>query len=114
MQSLGFLCIALCGFVVCPGMGLAQPAPARDLVREAMRQRPDDPWPRGQGHVVLATPGSSEDLKAYHEPGGGFSPAFASFGVSIWIGDAQGKLLATSDSLPLENLKQEFIWPKDA
>src|ERR1043166_3594698 len=94
--------------------GNAQPISPRELVLEAMRQRPNDPWPRGQGHVVLAAPGTSEDLKAYHEPGGSFSPAFASFGVSIWIGDEQGRMLSTSDTLPLEKIKQEFIWPKDA
>ena len=78
-----------------------------------MKERPDDPWPRGRGHVVLATPGSPEEFKAYLEPGGSFSPAFSSFGVSIWVGDTKGKLIATSDSIPLEKMEQHFVWPKD-
>ncbi len=85
----------------------------RQLVLDAMKERPDDPWPRGRGHVVLATPGSPEEFKAYLEPGGSFSPAFSSFGVSIWVGDTQGKLIATSDSIPLEKMEQHFVWPKD-
>ena len=85
----------------------------RQLVLDAMKERPGDPWPRGRGHVVLATPGSLEEFKAYLEPGGSFSPAFPSFGVSIWVGDAQGKLIATSDSIALEKLEQRFVWPKD-
>src|SRR6266542_4162361 len=36
---------------------------------QAMLQRPTDPWPRGQGHVLLAVPGCSEAAKGYHEPG---------------------------------------------
>jgi hypothetical protein len=82
----------------------------RQSVREAMVQRPKDPWPRGQGHVVLAVPGSPEDLKAYHEPGGSFSPAFASFGLSFWVASERG-LVATSDSLPLPQIAQRLVWP---
>lgn len=85
------------------------PSP-RQMVFEGMRTRPEDPWPRGRGHVILALPGSTEDFKAYHEPGGSFSPAFASFGVSLWVSDADGRVLATSDSLPLNQLQQRFIW----
>ena len=77
-----------------------------------MAERPNDPWPRGTGHVVLAMPGSREDFKAYHEPGGSFSPAFASFGISLWVGDANGKLIATSDSIPIDELTQKFAWKK--
>ncbi len=87
----------------------AQPS-AREAVLTAMRDRPNDPWPRGRGHVVLALPGSREEDKAYYEPGGGFSPAFATFGVSLWITDAQGNIQATSDSIPLDEVRQTLVW----
>src|SRR6185295_13033090 len=73
-------------------------------VIQAMLQRPNDPWPRGKGHVLLAVPGCSEANKGYHEPGGSFSPGFGSFGVSIWVTDIDGKIVATSDSLPLDEI----------
>ena len=83
---------------------------AREIVLEAMRQRPTDPWPRGRGHVLLAVPGSEEMQKAYHEPGGSFSPVVRSFGLSIWITDSAGHILETSDSIPLAALKQRLLW----
>lgn len=79
----------------------------RQQVEVQMHLRPADPWPRGKGHVVLAYPGTKE--KAYYEPGGSFSPSIGSFGVSIWAIDKKGKLLATSDNIPLRNIRQEFI-----
>ena len=82
----------------------------RRLLQEAITAHPNNPWPRGEGHIVLAIPGATEDFKAYLEPGGSFSPAFASFGVSIWIGDTTGKRLAISDSIPLNELSQKFVW----
>ena len=85
--------------------------PPGHLVQAHMRNRPSDPWPRSTGHVILATPGTREEDKAYHEPGGSFSPAVASFGVSIWIVDEQGTLKATSDSIPLNQIHQQFIYP---
>ena len=75
------------------GTNLDQPLiTPREIVLAAMRQRPADPWPRGLGHVVLAIPGSQQPEKGYHEPGGSFSPAVGSFGVSIWVRAADGKL----------------------
>ncbi|BAY48499.1 hypothetical protein SAMD00079811_61240 [Scytonema sp. HK-05] len=53
-------------------------APGRHQVLRQMQLRPTDQWPRGTGHVVLAAPGSPEIDKAYHEPGGSFSPAVGS------------------------------------
>lgn len=79
-------------------------------VQAQMRARPSDPWPRSQGHVVLATPGSSEQDKAYYEPGGSFSPIAGSFGVSIWIVDPQGNLKTTSDTIPLNQIQQQFAY----
>ncbi|WP_414571529.1 hypothetical protein [Nostoc sp. CCY 9925] len=82
----------------------------RGQVQSQMLRRPSDPWPRSTGHVVLATPGTREEAKAYHEPGGSFSPAVGSFGVSIWLIDAQGNLKATSDSIPLSQIQQQFVY----
>ena len=85
----------------------------RHQVQAQMRLRPTDPWSRGVGHVILAAPGSREIDKAYHEPGGSFSPAVGSFGVSLWLTDDSGNLKATSDSIPLNEIKQQFNWKDD-
>jgi hypothetical protein len=82
-------------------------------VIQAMLQRPDDPWPRGNGHVLLAVPGCSEASKGYHEPGGSFSPSFGSFGISVWITDNDGRLQATSDSIPLDEVHQQLVWQRN-
>jgi len=82
----------------------------RVAVLEAMKQRPTDPWPRGSGHVILAPPGSRGEWKSYVEPGGSLSPTVGSFGLSIWVADAQGRLLTTSDALPLHLVEQSFRW----
>lgn len=81
----------------------------RRVVLTEMRRRPSDPWPRGTGHVVLAIPGSGERDKAYHEPGGGFSPFPGSFGVSIWLVDESGRVVTTSDTLPLSDIRQQLV-----
>lgn len=83
----------------------------RQLLLEAMRARPKDPWPRGTGHVLLGIPGTPEEWKAYQEPGGSFSPAFGSFGVSFRVVDAQGQSITTSDTLPLDQIAQRLVWP---
>lgn len=77
-------------------------------VKGAMIQRPDDPWPRSSGSVVLAVSDTQDDKPFYYEPGGSFSPSVGSFGVSIWITDMHGALLTTSDSIPLNQIRQEF------
>jgi len=82
-------------------------------VIHAMLQRPHDPWPRGKGHVVLAVPGCAEASKGYQEPGGSFSPSFGSFGVSIWVTDTAGKIVATSDNLPFDEIQQHLVWLRD-
>lgn len=83
-------------------------APQRYQVLGQMERRLTDPWPRGQGHVLLATPGSREIDKAYHEPGGSFSPSVGSFGVSLWLADQSG-LKTTSDTMPLNEINQQLI-----
>jgi hypothetical protein len=77
-------------------------------VKAQMKLRSSDPWPRNVGHVVLAEPGSTTENKAFYEPGGSFSPQPGSFGVSIWVVDLQGNLKATSDSIPLSDIQQQF------
>ncbi|MCL5097109.1 MAG: hypothetical protein M1608_06200, partial [Candidatus Omnitrophica bacterium] len=70
-----------------------------------------DPWPRGTGHVILAIPGSRQVDKAYHEPGGSFSPAAGSFGISLWVTDSKGTIQTTSDSIPIDQVRQQLTWP---
>jgi len=82
----------------------------RDIVLSAMQRRPGDFWPRGSGHVLLGLPGSPREQKAYHEPGGGFSPSPGSFGVSVWVRDAGGALIATGDSIAMGDVSQAFAW----
>ncbi|MBD3243667.1 MAG: hypothetical protein GF331_23960, partial [Chitinivibrionales bacterium] len=88
-------------------------APRNHGGREAltqMQQRPADPWPRGRGHIVLGHPGSPDTSKAYHEPGGDFSPAVGSFGVSFWVVDTHGAIRTTSSTLPVELVDQQFVY----
>jgi hypothetical protein len=81
--------------------------PQQQVVQQ-MQLRPRDPWLRNVGHIVLGTPGSRAEDKAYYEPGGSFSPVAGSFGVSIWMVDKNGNLKATSDNIPLDQIKQQF------
>ena len=60
---------------------------------------------------MLAIPGSQQPEKRYHEPGGSFSPAVGSFGVSIWVRDSAGNLKTSSDALPMKQIQQRFCWP---
>lgn len=78
-------------------------------VEAQMKLRPSDPWLRNEGQVILAATGSSVESKAFHEPGGSFSPQLGSFGVSIWVVDSQGNLKATSDSIPLSEVQQRLL-----
>ncbi len=105
-----FFDLALAGAVFSPNLPGAAVPTQREIVLAAMQQRPADPWPRGTGHVVMALPGSPETLKAYHEPGGSFSPAVGSFGVSLWITDKENNIKATSDDIPMDQVKQQWLW----
>ncbi len=82
--------------------------PQRDIVSQAVQKDPNRPWPRGTGHIVLGEPGDPEANRAYHEPGGDFSPQTPSFGVSIWLCDASGHPVVTSQTLPLDAIDQVF------
>ena len=96
----------------CAGGG--QPIRQRDIVLQAMHDRPSDPWLRGTGHVPFGYPGRAENAKAYVEPGGSFSPSVPSFGVSFWITDPSGKIIATSDQIPLDQIHQRYLWPVES
>ncbi len=78
-------------------------------VEAQMRRRPNDPWLRSSGHVILSKPGSSLEHKAFYEPGGSFSPTPGSFGAAVWVVDQQGNVKATSDTLPLSEIQQALI-----
>jgi hypothetical protein len=106
-----FAAMLLCACRAAPLPAGNPPPTQREIVKQAMGRRGDDPWPRGAAHVVLAVPGSEQPEKGYHEPGGSFSPAVGSFGVSIWVRDSAGNLRATSDGLPMKQLRQRFCWP---
>lgn len=82
--------------------------PQRELMTAMMQQDPSRPWPRSVGHVPLAIPGAPEGGTAYHEPGGDFSPQTPSFGVSLWFCDAQGVPVVISQTVPLNEIKQEL------
>ena len=63
-----------------------------------------------RGTLLLSRPGSRDIDKAYYEPGGIISLSVGSFGVSTWITDKQGKVLITSDTIPIESVSQKFDW----
>lgn len=81
----------------------------RQQVQAQMQSRSGDFWSRSAGHIVLAAAGSPAEAKAYHEPGGSFSPQPGSFGVSIWMVDKDGNPKLTSDTLPLNQIQQQLI-----
>lgn len=93
------------------GLGILQ---ERLVLMDSVRQRSDDPWPRWTGHVPLARPGAADVDKGWIEPGGSFSPAFDSFGVSFWAVDAEGGPLETSDSVPLDQTTARYVDPLSA
>ena len=87
---------------------IGKPETERQLLINAIKDSPSLSWPRGEGHVILGNPGSSLEQKAYHEPGGNFSPGFTSFGVSFEFFDAQGAWIASSNSIPMEKIEQRL------
>ena len=111
------------GVLVCAGVNnllqlreaassLVRHGTPRQVVRHEVQSRLRDPWPRGEGHVVLGFPGSPAEAKAYHEPAGSFSPSVGSFGVALWVVDAEGRVRLTSDSVATTGVSQRFVWPE--
>jgi hypothetical protein len=84
-------------------------SPRQDVLNHR-ELRPNDPWSIYNSHAILAIPGSAEGDKSYLEPGGSFSPKVGSFGLSIWLNDAQDALVASSDTLPSSQTQQSFNW----
>lgn len=107
------LASAIASLVALTAIGAAhlawQSASQRAHLLEEMRRRPGDPWPRGEGHAPLGGFQSAAAMRAYLEPGGGFSPSFASFGVAIWVLDAHGTPLATSDDIAADQIVQRYV-----
>jgi hypothetical protein len=68
----------------------ADNATARAQVFEEMRRRPGDDWPAPGGHVPLGPWNAPWDQRGWLEPGGAFSPAFGSFGISWRLVPAAG------------------------
>ncbi|MDX2098944.1 MAG: hypothetical protein SFW36_14300 [Leptolyngbyaceae cyanobacterium bins.59] len=91
-------------------MALMDYGTPQQQLQAQIHARPSDHWPRSAGHVLLASPGSVSEAKAYYEPGGSFSPMVGSFGVSIWVVDDKGNLKATSDEIPLSQIQQKLIY----
>lgn len=89
-------------------VGLLDYGTPRQQVQAQMQVRPADYWARSEGHIVLGTPGSEAEEKAYYEPGGSFSPRVGSFGVAIWMVDRDGRVKTTSDSVPLNQIQQKL------
>ncbi len=87
--------------------------PEREIALRAKNHRPDEPWPRGEGHVLLARPGTPESAKSWHEPGASLSPVKGSFGVSLWAEDSLGNLVS-GERLPLAEVTQRFAWDSGA
>lgn len=81
---------------------------ARGEVLWAMHQRPDDPWPTSAGHFVWGAPGAPLAEKGYFEPGGSLSPRVGGPGFSIWIFDASGAIVGTSDQQDAASVTQRF------
>ncbi len=103
-RGAGFL-----GLLPCFAAGVA--ASERQIVLDAMEARPSGIWPRGYGHVLLGIPGSTEDEKAYLEPGGSFSPGFGTFGIQLLAENADGEVEVASDFVPRAEMKQSWVWP---
>jgi hypothetical protein len=84
----------------------------RDQVKRAMREQPDNAWPRGDIHMVVGQPGGSLGHKGYAEPGGSFSPAPGSFGVAVWVSDKSGKRIYTGDTVNLTETRHAWGQPE--
>jgi len=80
--------------------------PEREVLSDAMKEFPAVDWPRGEGHVVLGLPGAPPEWRAYLEPGGSFSPAFGTFGISILVRSEDGRSISSSNSIPLVGIRQ--------
>lgn len=77
-----------------------------DAAAEQAR-RPDDPWPMLRGRHGL-TPADNVLDAASHWAGGSFVPGYSTFGVTVWLRDADGTLVP-ADRLPAETLIERTV-----
>lgn len=100
------------GTLLFSGISLAQVPPnsQRQITLAETLKRPQDLWPRGDGHSLIGEPGGPLSQKAYHEPGGSFTPSQGAFGVSVWVRDEQNRLVATSDSIPMDKIGERYVF----
>lgn len=112
--TLRFLLFCVLSLACLQGYSQTQIINQRQLTLLEKAKRPGDPWPRGDGHAVIGEPGSPLSQKGYHEPGGSFTPAPGSFGISIWIVDSEGKRFATSDDIALDKIQERYVHVGDA
>jgi hypothetical protein len=82
--------------------------PERLTVLQAMKDRPNDPWPSGLGHIPLGALDSPAYAKAFVETGGSISPWFRSFGLALWRTTGSGALVST-DSLDAQSVRHGYI-----
>ena len=69
---------------------------------QKLESRPLDPV--GTLHIPIGLADSRDSLKSFVEAEGGFSPGFATYGISYWIYDrTNGKLHAGTDGRPVEH-----------
>lgn len=80
----------------------------RNALLQAKQLFPEGIWPREEGHVLLSSPGAKLKHKGYHEPGGSFSPGFASLGAVLLGLDENLDLQYDSNSLPLNSIEQSL------
>jgi hypothetical protein len=78
-------------------------------VLRAMSRRPAGPWPHARAHVPLSALAAPDSAKAYLEPGGSLSPGERSFGISLWVKDRSGAIVATSDEPASPALHHRFL-----
>ncbi len=90
----GFLILLAVVALAADAAGGAKKLTQREIVKRAMRERPDDPRPRGRSHVVLAWPGSPQKEKAYHEPGGNALSSPCPADGAVYVGSDDGHLYA--------------------
>jgi hypothetical protein len=114
MKPLSLSALILCMFYLAPCNARGQLLiTQRQITLLEKAKRPNDLWPRGDGHIIVAEPGSPLTQKGYMEPGGSFSPSPGSFGLSIWVLDKDGTLVATSDNIPMDKIGQSYIYEKE-
>ncbi|MEP6749541.1 MAG: hypothetical protein ABJB86_17520 [Bacteroidota bacterium] len=103
-------------FLICFLLQLYYNAFSQELITQRQitllekARRPYDPWPRGDGHILLGEPGSPLMQKGYLEPGGSFTPSPGSFGMAIWVMNNDGTLKTTSDDMLIKEISQQYIF----